>query len=185
MTIFDLIKQYIKIPISDDELESKSRTIASDLSLNLDDLYNPEANTFDEATVKFLAEEIDKNSAILTVPEVVKSELAEVTKTSKKNNKKNTPSAINQNIESLKPAVINLKTAVAGEADAMLQVFDEKSAQVENAVTARIMNRCKQINPNIISKVSAELQEYTNESASFRTEIGSIFDQAFADIINY
>jgi hypothetical protein len=103
-----------------------------------------------------------------------------------KKGKKSTPATTNNNqgVENLKIAVQNLRAAVANESDAMYEMSDRKSTEVENAAAARIVNRYKQISPNIVSKVSAGLQEYANESATFRGQIGSIFDEAFADIVN-
>jgi hypothetical protein len=79
--------------------------------------------------------------------------------------------------------VANLKTAVEQESTAMLSVFDAKAQQVENAVAAKILDRCKAINPNIISLVSNELEGYTRDSASFREQIGQIFDETFAGLL--
>lgn len=179
MTVVDLVRQYLKIKtnISDADLWVLVQQMAESLGIDV--------NAIDDAYGQLIADEIDKAGGGLFVTENNSLSIVEEPKNGKKN-KRNAPATINnQGVESLKPAVQNLKTAVAGEADAMVQVFDQKSSQVENAVTARIMNRCKQINPNIIAKVSAELQEYTRESASFRGQIGSIFDEAFADIVNY
>ena len=112
-------------------------------------------------------------------------QLATTDETKEKKNKKNTPATTNnQGIENLKIAVQNLRATVANESDAMYEMSDRKSTEVENAAAARIVNRYKQISPNIVSKVSAGLQEYADESASFRGQIGSIFDEAFADIVN-
>lgn len=180
MTVVEFIRQYLKVrvDISNDDLWNEIQSIAQQLGVDL--------NSVDEAYAQLIAEEVDKNTSDLAVSETANTSAITPTENGKKKGKKQAIQPTqSQSVDSLKPAVQNLKTAVAGEADAMVQVFDQKSSQVEDAVTARIMNRCKQINPNIISKVSAELQEYTNESASFRTEIGSIFDEAFADIVSY
>lgn len=177
MTVADLVKSFMKSEMTVEVVWEKTQAICAQ--------YGIDPATLDDANAQFVAGEIDKENAGLAVTGST-GQLATNEEPKGKKNKKNTPATINsQGVESLKPAVQNLKTAVAGEADAMVQVFDQKSSQVENAVTARIMNRCKQINPNIIAKVSAELQEYTSESASFRGQIGSIFDEAFADIVNY
>ena len=179
MTVVDLVRQYLKVrtDISDADLWVLVQQMAESLGIDV--------NAIDDAYGQLIADEIDKAGVGLSVTENSSLSIVEEPKNGKKN-KRNTPATTNnQGIEDLKPAVQNLKTAVAGEANAMVQVFDQKSSQVEDAVTARIMNRCKQINPNIIAKVSAELQGYTSESASFRGQIGSIFDEAFADIVNY
>lgn len=178
MTVADLVKSFMKSEMSLEQVWEKTQAICTE--------YDIDPATIDDANAQFIAGEIDKENAGLAVTGSSGQLVAINEEPNEKKNKKSTPATINnQGVESLKPAVQNLKTAVAGEADAMVQVFDQKSSQVENAVTARIMNRCKQINPNIIAKVSAELQEYTSESASFRGQIGSIFDEAFADIVNY
>lgn len=185
MSVFDLIKPYLKNPISDEQLAAKTQSIASEVGINLDTIYNPAANTFDEATVKFIAEEVDKAN---NLPAVVNNDTQLATTEPKKKGKKseisntNTPNTIG--VETLRPAVQNLKVAVESETKEIIQVFDSNCGKVENAVTAKIMQRCQQINPNIIAKVSSELEGYTNQSASFRQQIGSIFDEAFSDIIN-
>lgn len=179
MTVVDFIRQYLKVrvDISNDDLWNEIQSIAQQLGVDL--------NSVDEAYAQLIAEEVDKNASGLAVSEAANTSAITPTENGKKNGKKQASQPTqSQSVESLKPAVQNLKTAVADEAEAMVSVFDQKSSQVEDAVTSRIMARCKQINPNIISKVSQELQEYTNESASFRGQIGSIFDETFADLIN-
>ena len=187
MNVFDLIKQYLKNPISDEQLAVKTQSIANEVGVDLVAIYNAEANTFDEATARFIAEEVDKSN---NLPAVVNSNDTQLATTEpKKKGKKseisntNTPSTIG--VEALRPAVQNLKTAVESETKEIIQVFDSNCGRVESAVTAKIMQRCQQINPNIIAKVSSELEGYTNQSASFRQQIGSIFDEAFEDIINF
>ena len=187
MSVFDLIKPYLRNPISDEQLAAKAQSIAGEVGINLDTIYNPEANTFDEATAKFIAEEVDKAN---NLPAVVNSNDTQLATTEpKKKGKKseisntNTPNTIG--VETLRPAVQNLKTAVESETKEIIQVFDNNCGKVENAVTAKIMQRCQQINPNIIAKVSSELEGYTNQSATFRQQIGSIFDEAFSDLINF
>lgn len=179
MTVVEFVRQYLKdrVDISDDQLWNEIQSIAQQLGVDL--------NSVDEAYAQLIAEEVDKNASGLAVSETVNTSAITSTENSKKKGKKQAIQLTqSQSVESLKPAVQNLKTAVASEAEAIVSVFDQKSSQVEDAVTSRIMTRCKQINPNIIAKVSQGLQEYTNESASFREQIGSIFDETFADIIN-
>jgi tRNA A-37 threonylcarbamoyl transferase component Bud32 len=186
MNVFDLIKQYLKNAISDEQLAAKAQSIANEVGINLAAIYNAEANTFDEATARFIAEEVDKAN---NLPAVINNDTQLATTEPKKKGKKseinntNTPNA--NGVEALRPAVQSLKTAVESETKEIIQVFDSNCGRVESAVTAKIMERCQQINPNIIAKVSSELEGYTDQSASFRQQIGSIFDEAFEDIINF
>ncbi|MEY2910786.1 MAG: hypothetical protein RLZZ184_95 [Cyanobacteriota bacterium] len=186
MNVFDLIKQYLKNPISDEQLAVKAQSIANEVGVDLAAIYNAEANTFDEATARFIAEEVDKSN---NLPAVINNDTQLATTEPKKKGKKsqisntNTPNA--NGVEALRPAVQNLKTAVESETKEIIQVFDSNCGRVESAVTAKIMERCQQINPNIIAKVSSELEGYTNQSASFRQQIESIFDEAFEDIIDF
>lgn len=175
MNLDEYIKQFVKSDLSLEQVWAKAQEIAGVYSIDLSNL--------DEANAQFIASEIDAANTGLAVPENNGSGLATVEPNKK--GKKNTPAITNnQGVENLKIAVQNLRAAVASESEAMYEMSDRKSAEVEDAAAARIVNRYKQISPNIVSKVSAGLQEYADESASFRGQIGSIFDEAFADIVN-
>ena len=186
MNVFDLIKQYLKNPISDEQLAVKAESIANEVGIDLNSLFDSVANTYDKATVEFIANEVDKAN---NLPAVINNDTQLATTEPKKKGKKSEISNTNMpnanGVEALRPAVQNLKTAVESETKEIIQVFDSNCGRVESAVTAKIMQRCQQINPNIIAKVSSELEGYTNQSASFRQQIGSIFDEAFEDIINF
>ncbi len=186
MNVFDLIKQYLTNPISDEQLIAKAQSIANEVGIDLNSLFDSVANTYDKATVEFIANEVDKAN---NLPAVVNNDTQLATTEPKKKGKKseisNTNAPNTNGVEALRPAVQNLKTAVESETKEIIQVFDSHCGRVESAVTAKIMQRCQQINPNIIAKVSSELEGYTNQSASFRQQIGSIFDEAFEDIINF
>ena len=177
MTVADLVKSFMKSDMPVDQVWEKTQAICAQ--------YGIDPAALDDANAHFVAGEIDKENANLAVTGSG-GQLATTEGTKDKKNKKNTPAATtnNQGIENLKIAVQNLRATVANESDAMYEMSDRKSAEVENAAAARIVNRYKQISPNIVSKVSAGLQEYADESASFRGQIGSIFDEAFADIVN-
>jgi hypothetical protein len=177
MNLDEYIKQFVKSDLSLEQVWTKAQEIASQYGIDL--------NSLDEANAQFIAGEIDAASAGLAVPQNNGGGGLATVEESKKG-KKNTPAITNNNqgVENLKIAVQNLRAAVASESEAMYEMSDRKSSEVEDAAAARIVNRYKQISPNIVSKVSAGLQEYANESATFRGQIGSIFDEAFADIVN-
>jgi len=173
----EYIKQFVKSDLSLEQVWTKAQEIA--------EAYGIDLATLDEANAQFIAGEIDTAaSSGLAVPE--NNEAGGLATVPNKKGKKNTPATTNNNqgVENLKIAVQNLRAAVASESEAMYEMSDRKSSEVEDAAAARIVNRYKQISPNIVSKVSAGLQEYANESATFRGQIGSIFDEAFADIVN-
>jgi len=67
MNVFDLIKQYLKNPISDEHLAVKVQSIADEVGVDLADIYNADTNTFDEATVQFIAQEITNTQQIIGV----------------------------------------------------------------------------------------------------------------------
>ena len=178
MNLDEYIKQFVKTDLSLEQIWMKAQEIATTYGIDL--------TTLDEANAQFIAGEIDAAaSSGLAVPENNGGGGLATVEPNKKG-KKNTPAITNNNqgVENLKIAVQNLRAAVASESEAMYEMSDRKSAEVEDAAAARIVNRYKQISPNIVSKVSAGLQEYADESASFRGQIGSIFDEAFADIVN-
>lgn len=173
-TVADLVKSFMKSEVSVDIVWEKTQSICGQ--------YGIDPAALDDANAQFVAGEIDKENGGLAVSEN-NGQLATADEPKSKKNKKITTTS-NQGIENLKVAVQNLRATVANESDAMYEMSDRKSSEVENAAAARIVNRYKQISPNIVSKVSAGLQEYADESASFRGQIGSIFDEAFADIVN-
>ncbi|MFY7885469.1 MAG: hypothetical protein ACOVOV_11580 [Dolichospermum sp.] len=177
MTVADLVKSFMKSEMSVETVWEKTQAICTQ--------YGIDPDTLDNANAEFVAGEIDRENPGLAVIEN-NGQLATNEETKGKKRKKDTPATTtsNQGIENLKVAVQNLRAAVANESDAMYEMSDRKSSQVEDAAAARIVNRYKQISPNIVSKVSAGLQAYADESASFRGQIGSIFDEAFADIVN-
>jgi hypothetical protein len=177
MTVADLVKSFMKSEMTIETVWEKTQAICGQ--------YGIDPAALDDANAQFVAGEIDKENAGLAIAGN-SGQLATTDETKGKKNKKNTPATTNSNqgIENLKVAVQNLRATVANESDAMYEMSDRKSSEVENAAAARIVNRYKQISPNIVSKVSAGLQEYADESASFRGQIGSIFDEAFADIVN-
>ena len=67
MNVFDLIKQYLKNPISDEQLAVKVQSIADEAGFDLAAIYNADTNTFDEATVKFISQEITNTKQIIGV----------------------------------------------------------------------------------------------------------------------
>jgi hypothetical protein len=67
MNVFDLIKQYLKNPISDEQLAVKVQSIADEVGFDLAAIYNADTNTFDEATVQFIAQEITNTQQIIGV----------------------------------------------------------------------------------------------------------------------
>ena len=175
MTVADLVKSFMKSDMPVDQVWEKTQVICAQ--------YGIDPAALDDANAQFVAGEIDKENAGLVVGNNG-GQLATNEEKGKKNKKNTSATTSNQGIENLKIAVQNLKTTVASESDAMYEMSDRKSSEVEDAAAARIVNRYKQISPNIVSKVSAGLQEYAGESAFFRGQIGSIFDEAFADIVN-
>jgi hypothetical protein len=186
MNILEYIRQLLKVRqnISDQELEQQIQAIAESLGLNLEQI--------NEQYALLIAEEIDKTSSSISAVETGISLIEEPSqpKPVVASKKRKNPSPVQANeqnpVETLKPAVQNLKQVVSNEAEAMLEVFNIKSQQVEDSFTAKIVNRCKQINPNILKNVATSLtqEEYTERSLHFRGEIEQIFDIAFADILN-
>jgi hypothetical protein len=170
MNIDEYVKSFVNAEVPLDYVWEQTQKISSEMGIDLQ-------NGLDEPTARFIAEEIDKvaSGSLAARPEAAMT--IEKKKTKKEKN------ANNGSVEKLKPAVANLKTAVEQESTAMLSVFDAKAQQVENAVAAKILDRCKAINPNIISLVSNELEGYTRDSASFREQIGQIFDETFAGLL--
>ena len=171
MNIDEYVRSFMNSEVPLDYVWEQTQKISSEMGIDL-------RNELDEATARFIAEEIDKvaSASLAARPEAAIA--VEKKKTSKKEKTTN-----NGSVERLKPAVGNLKTAVEEESTAMLAVFNNKAQQVENAVAAKILDRCKAINPNIISLVSEELECYTRDSASFLEQIGQIFEETFAGLL--
>ena len=67
MNVFDLIKLYLNNPISDEQLIAKAQSIANEVGVDLAAIYNAGTNTFDEATVQFIAQEITNTQQIIGV----------------------------------------------------------------------------------------------------------------------
>jgi hypothetical protein len=176
MTVLDFIRQFIKVrtDISNDRLWQEIEAIAAQLNVDL--------NNIDQAYAQLIAEEVDKNATDLAAPVEQTGAIAIPSKKQKKG--KIQPASNQQQVQGLKPAVQNLRVSVENQSEELYRVIDSKAGQVEDYQVERIIGRCKKINPNIIGKVSQELEGYAEESQLFLGEIGSVFDEAFAGIIN-
>ena len=174
MTVLDLVRAYIKtrISIDDDTLWNEIQVIAQSLGIDL--------NSVDETYAKLIAEKVDGNAQNLVVAENSTSGNIE----SKK--KKRTSATVTQpgSVQELKPAVLNLKNVIEGRANTLIDVFDDTTSSVEGAVAARLANRYNNFDGNVIQILQNKLNERNGDPATFRQSIGSIFDEAFADIIN-
>ena len=174
MTVLDLVKTYLKtrVSIDDDTLWNEIAAIAQSLGIDL--------NSVDETYAELIAERIDGNAQNLVVSENSTSGI----EASKK--KKRTPATVTQagSVQELKPAVLDLKNVIEGRANTLIDVFDNTTSSVEGAVAARLANRYNNFDGNVIQILQNKLNERNGDPATFRQAIGSIFDQAFADIIN-
>jgi hypothetical protein len=175
MTVLDLVRTYLKTrrSIDDDTLSSEIQLIAQSLNIDL--------NFVDEAYAELIAERIDGNTQNLAVTENSTSGNIEVSK-----KKKRTPATVTQtgSAQELKPAILNLKNVIESRANTLIDVFDNTTSSVEGAVADRLANRYNNFDGNVIQILQDKLNQRNGDTATFRHQIGSIFDEAFADIIN-
>ena len=175
MTVLDLVRTYLKtrISIDDHTLWNEIQVIAQSLGIDL--------NSVDQTYAELIAEKVDANAQNLVVAENSTSGNIEVS-----NKKKRTPATVAQSgsVQELKPAVLNLKNVIEGRANTLIDVFDDTTSTVEGVVADRMANRYNNFDGNVIQILQDKLNQRNGDAATFRQTIGSIFNEAFADIVN-
>lgn len=184
MNVFSLIREKLKYDIPDEELITKAQSIANEVGLDLNQLYNPKENTYDEANVKFIAEEIDKlqESAIILNTSNVALETAnkKSKKPSIKPESNNTGSA-NDSIQKLIPVVKELRKTIADQTDAMKDAVKRKVREEKDSTVEELLQLTNNLQSDIVSELTEKLRKGLDNNQAFLVELESAFNEAWGD----
>lgn len=184
MNVFSLIREKLKHNIPDEELIAKAQNIANEVGLDLDRLYNPKENTYDDANVKFIAEEIDKlqESAITLNASNVALETTnkKPKKLSTKLESSNTGSA-NESIQKLIPVVTELRETIADQATAMKHAVRKKVEKERDSVVQELIELTNNLPSDIVRQFTEKLKEGSDDTRAFLSEFETAFDEAWGD----
>jgi hypothetical protein len=177
MTVADLVKSFMKTEMSVEQVWEKTQSICAQ--------YGILPESIDDANAQFVAGEIDKENAGLTIAEN-SGQLATTDETKGKKNKKNTPATTNdsQQAQTLKPAVIGLRNAIESEVSGLSNAFDQEFTKNERKAAQKITERAKQFAPNVVNYVAEELEGYKADSEVFHGQITGIIQEAFGGFLD-
>jgi hypothetical protein len=181
MSVFDIIRTYLTQDISDEQLEARAIAIAHEVELDLTSIYDPESETFNEPNVKFIAEEIDKQSgSIALIPNSNSIDLVTEKPGKKTRNTKNKSTGHNP-VEDLKPVIIQLNQTISSRATTMKNIVARKVEEKENSIVDDLVRITNGMESNIVGKFTAELKKRSEENKNFLEEFESAFDEAWGN----
>jgi len=162
----DKIKQLIKSEIKD--VETKIQTVANDLGYkNLDTLTQEEC--------ELIADEVNKSNGGLAVQE---SSPASITKT--QNGKK---SKITQSQSSAIPVNPDMKQVITNLVKGTEQLYettDKFCGQLTADKSQQIVERLRQVNPDILASVVSELQIEAENTEKFCNELEQMLRESYS-----
>ena len=191
MNVFDLIKQYLKNAISDEQLAAKAQSIANEVGVDLAAIYNAEANTFDEATAKFIAEEVDKQVSSIAL--AVTNEVTEITtpvvsgKKSKKLSTNDDKSefangqSADDSIQRLIPVIKNLRSTISERTTAMKDIVRQKVIDEKSLVVTELLDLTNEIEPMIVEEFTEKLKVRSQDTKMFLKRFETAIDEAWSD----
>lgn len=190
MSVFDLIKPYLKNGISDEQLAAKAESIANEVGINLASIYNEEANTFDEATAKFIAEEVDKQVSSIAL--AVTSEVTEITTpaVSKKSRKLSTNGdksefangqSADESIQRLIPVIKNLRSTISERTTAMKDIVRQKVIDEKSLAVTELLDLTNEIEPMIVEEFTEKLKVRSQDTKTFLDRFEAAIDEAWSN----
>ena len=181
MSIFNIIRTYLTQDISDEQLEARAIAIANEVGLDLNSIYDPESNTFDEPNIRFIAEEIDKQAgSIALIPNSNSIDLVTEKPGKKTQNTKNKSTGRNP-IEELKPVIRQLNQTISSQATTMKGIVAKKVKEKEDLIVDELVGITDGMESNIVEKFTAELKKRSEENKNFLEEFESAFDEAWGN----
>ncbi len=157
------IKQLIKVDVPD--VENKIQAIAKELGYkDLDKLTKEEQ--------QLVADEVITRSGSLSVPNQ-KNELTTIEPSKKSNIVKS--QSVNPNLKSV------IQDSVQGT-EKIYQTVDNFYGQLESDRAKQIIERARQVNPNILGSVIEELQNEAKNTDNFCIELESILRETYSGI---
>lgn len=193
MSVFNEIRKSLKHDISEEELVAKAQTIAGQVGINLDQLHDSITDTYNQANIDFIAEEIDKlqESAITlstsditlkTTNKKSKKSLveSESSNTSVESEPSSTESADNS-IQKLIPSVKELRKTIADQTDAMKDAVRRKLKEEKDATVKELLQLTNSLQSDIVSELTEELRKGSKDNQAFLTELESAIESAFKE----
>ena len=181
MSVFDIIRTYLTQDISDEQLEARAIAIANEVGLDLTSIYDPESNTFDEPNIRFIAEEIDKQSgSIALIPNSNSIDLVTEKPGKKAQNVRNKNTG-HDSIEELKPVIRQLGQTISSRATTMKNIVARKVEEKENLIVDDLVGLTNDMESNIVEKFTTELKKRSEENKNFLKEFESAFDEAWGN----
>lgn len=184
MNVFSLIREKLKHNIPDEELIAKSQIIANEVGLDLNQLYNQEENTYDEANVKFIAEEINKLQESAITLNTSNVTLGATNKKSKKTLSKpesGSNESANDSIQKLIPVVTELRETIADQATAMKHAVRKKVEKERDLVVQELIELTNNLPSDIVRQFTEKLKEGSDETRAFLSEFETAFDKAWGN----
>lgn len=181
MSVFNVIRTYLTQDISDEQLEARAIAIANEVGLDLTSIYDSESNTFDEPNIRFIAEEIDKQSgSIALIPNSNSIDLVTEKPKKKSQNTKNKSTGHNP-IEELKPVIRQLEQTISSRATTMKSIVAKKVEQKENLIVDDLVGLTNNMESSIVEKFTTELKKRSEENKNFLKEFESAFDEVWGN----
>lgn len=179
MSVFNEIRKSLKHDIPEEELVAKAQAIASEVGINLDQLHDSTANTYNQGNVDFIAEEIDKlqesaitlntsNTALKTTNKKSKKSLVEPesNNTLVEPELSNTKSADNS-IQELIPVVKELRKTIANKTNAMKEAVRQKVKEEKDATVEELLQLTNNLQSDIVSELTEKLRKLIRRQSSF------------------
>ena len=181
MNVFDVIRTYLTQDISDEELEARAIAIANEVELDLNSIYDSESKTFDEPNVKFIAEEIDKQTgSIALIPNSNSIDLV-TEKPKKKSQNARNKNPGHDSVEELKPVIRQLGQTISSRVTTMKNIVAKKVEEKEDLIVNELVGITNGMESNIVEKFTTELKKRSEENKNFLKEFESAFDEAWGN----
>ena len=193
MSVFNEIRKSLKHDISEEELVSKAQAIASEVGINLDQLHDSTANTYNQGNIDFIAEEIDKlqesaitlstsDTALKTTNKKSKKSLVESESSSALiEPKSSSTGSANDSIQKLIPVVKELRKTIADQTDAMKNAVKQKVQEEKDSTVEELLQLTNNLQSDIVSELTEKLRKGSDNNQAFLVELESAFKEAWGN----
>lgn len=193
MSVFNEIRKSLKHDIPEEELIAKAQAIASEVGINLDQLHDSTANTYNQGNIDFIAEEIDKlqesaitlntsDTALKTTNKKSKKSLVESESSSTLiEPKSSSTGSANDSIQKLIPVVKELRKTIADQTDAMKNAVKRKVQEEKDSTVEELLQLTNNLQSDIVSELTEKLRKGSDNNQAFLVELESAFKEAWGN----
>lgn len=193
MSVFNEIRKSLKHDIPEEELIAKAQVIASEVGINLDQLHDSTANTYNQGNIDFIAEEIDKlqesaitlstsDTALKTTNKKSKKSLVESESSSTLiEPKSSSTGSANDSIQKLIPVVKELRKTIADQTDAMKDAVKRKVQEEKDSTVEELLQLTNNLQSDIVSELTEKLRKGSDNNQAFLVELESAFKEAWGN----